>query len=293
MTTPKIGFICLGIMGMTMTLNFLKAGMDVTVWGRTPAKMDPAIEAGATLAATPKELAKQVDIIFTCVYDADSVEEVIFAPDGLAEGASADMLMVDCSSINPDRAREISARLKTENSMSFIDCPVSGGRFGAADGTLVLMAGGEEADFERLRPIVTPISSRLTHMGPVGCGQATKLVNQTIIGAEVAVMAEMFAFADDYGVKVSEIPAALAGGWADSTVMQDHAKRMINAEYWTTAPGNMIKDMNAACDMGRKAGAPMPVSSLVTELYRFLGAQGNSDKGQIGLMYLYKQNALK
>lgn len=291
--TPKIGFIGLGIMGMPMTLNLLKAGMDVTVWGRTASKMDPAVEAGATLANSPKELAEAVDIVFTCVYDADSVEDVIFAPDGLAEGASADMLMVDCSSINPDRAREISARLKAENSMSFVDCPVSGGCFGAADGTLVLMAGGEEADIERLRAVVDPISSRLTHMGPVGCGQATKLVNQTIIGAEVAVMAEMFAFADDYGVKVSEIPAALAGGWADSTVMQDHAKRMINAEYWTTAPGNMIKDMNAACDMGRKTGAPMPVSSLVTELYRFLGAQGNSDKGQIGLMYLYKQDALK
>ncbi|MBT4588215.1 MAG: NAD(P)-dependent oxidoreductase [Rhodospirillaceae bacterium] len=291
--TAKIGFIGLGIMGMPMVLNFLKAGTDVTVWGRSPEKMSPAVEAGATLAASPKALAEAVDVLFTCVFDADAVEEIIFAPDGLAAGASADMLMVDCSSIHPERAREIAARLKEQDSMSFVDCPVSGGRFGARDGTLVLMAGGEESDIERIRPIVPPISDRLTHMGPVGCGQATKLVNQTIIGAEVAVMAEMFAFADNYGVKVSEIPGALAGGWADSTVLQDHAKRMINAEYWSTAPGNMLKDMNAACDMGRQTSSPMPVSSLVSELYRFLGSQGDGDKGQIGLMYLYKQDALK
>jgi 3-hydroxyisobutyrate dehydrogenase len=278
---------------MPMVLNLLKAGTDVTVWGRTPAKMEPAVEAGATLAASPKELAAAVDIVFTCVYDADAVEEVIFAEGGLIEGASKDMLMVDCSSIHPERAREISQRLKESSSMSFVDCPVSGGRFGAKDGTLVLMAGGEGADIERIRPVVEPFSDRLTHMGPVGCGQATKLVNQTIIGAEIAVIAEMFSFAQDYGVKVSEIPEALKGGWADSTVMQDHAKRMINAEYWSTAPGNMIKDMNTACDMGRKAGAPLPVTSLVTELYRFLGSEGNGDKGQIGLMYLYKQDALK
>jgi 3-hydroxyisobutyrate dehydrogenase len=289
----KIGFIGLGIMGMPMVLNFLKAGTDVTVWGRTASKLDPAVEAGATLASSPKELAEAVDVIFTCVFDAAAVEDVIFAPNGLIEGASSDMLMVDCSSIHPERAREISARLKDAGSMNFVDCPVSGGRFGARDGTLVLMAGGDDPDIERLRPIVTPISDRLTHMGPTGCGQATKLVNQTIIAAEVAVMAEMFAFADNYGVKVSEIPAALKGGWADSTVLQDHAKRMINAEYWTSAPGNMLKDMNAACDMGRKTDSPMPVSSLVSDLYRFLVSQGDGDKGQIGLMYLYKQDALK
>ena len=291
-TVQKIGFIGLGIMGMPMVHNFLGANTDVTVWGRTPAKMDPAVEVGATLVTSPKELAKAVDIVFTCVFDADAVEELIFAENGLIEGASSDMLMVDCSSIHPERARDLAARLKAANSMHFVDCPVSGGRFGARDGTLVLMAGGGDADIERLRPVVTPISQRLTHMGPVGCGQATKLVNQSIIAAEVAVMAEQFSFADTYGVQVSKIPEALAGGWADSTVLQDHAKRMIKAEYWQTAPDNMLKDMNAACDMGQQTGSPMPVTSTVTELYRFLDAQGNGDKGQIGLMYLYKQDAL-
>ena len=129
-------------------------------------------------------------------------------------------------------------------------------------------------------------------MGPVGCGQATKLVNQAVIGAEIAVLAEMFGFANRYGVKVKEIPDALAGGWADSTVLQDHARRMIRADYWETAPGNTVKDLNNVCEMGRTTGSPMPIAALTTELYRYLDAQGHSSKGQIGLMHLYVQEAL-
>ena len=129
-------------------------------------------------------------------------------------------------------------------------------------------------------------------MGPVGCGQATKLVNQAVIGAEIAVLAEMFGFANRYGVKVKEIPDALAGGWADSTVLQDHARRMIRADYWETAPGNTVKDLNTVCEMGRTTGSPMPIAALTTELYRYLGAQGHANKGQIGLMHLYVQEAL-
>ncbi len=292
MLAEKIGFIGLGTMGMPMAQNFLKAGYDLTVWGRTPSKLNSVVEAGAKLATSPKQLAEHVDIVFSCVFDSDAVEEVIFAENGLNAGADADMLMVDCSSIHPERARDYANRLQNSSGLHFIDSPVSGGPHGARDGTLVMMAGGDGNDVERLRPVAGAISQRLTHMGPTGCGQATKLVNQVIIGAEIAVMAEAFSFAGKYGVDVSKIPGALAGGWADSTVLQDHAKRMIAAEYWDRTPGNMLKDMNTACDMGKRTASPMPVSSLVSELYRFLGAQGNDNKGQIGLMYLYDQEPL-
>ena len=154
------------------------------------------------------------------------------------------------------------------------------------------MAGGRNKDIERLRPIVSATSQRLTHMGPVGCGQATKLVNQAVIGAEIAVLAEMFGFDNRYGVKVKEIPDALAGGWADSTVLQDHARRMIRADYWDTAPGNTVKDLNTVCEMGRSTGSPMPIAALTTELYRYLSAQGHASKGQIGLMHLYVQKSM-
>lgn len=292
MSEERIGFIGLGTMGMPMTLNLLKAGHDVTVWGRTASKLAPAIEAGAKLAESAKQLATSVDIVFTCVFDSDAVEEVIFGADGLDAGADENMLMVDCSSIHPERARDFALRLKESSGMRFVDSPVSGGPLGARDGTLVMMTGGADEDIARMEPVVKAISQRLTHMGPTGCGQATKLVNQVIIGAEIAVMSEAFAFAAKYGVDVPKVPGALAGGWADSTVLQDHAKRMIAAEYWESAPGNMLKDMNTACDMGKRTDSPMPISSLVSELYRFLGAQGNAKKGQIGLMYLYSQDPL-
>ena len=279
-------------MGLPMSLNLLNAGNRLMIWGRSPQKLKDAIDAGAVMMATPKALAEVCDVIFLCVFDAASVHQVVFDPNGIFEGANENLMIVDHSSIHPDRTREMADRLKSETGASWVDCPVSGGRNGARDGTLVMMAGGEDASIERLRPIVSATSQRLTHMGPIGCGQATKLVNQAVIGAEIAVLAEMFGFANRYGVQVKKIPDALAGGWADSTVLQDHARRMIRAEYWETAPGNTVKDLNTVCEMGKNTGSPMPIAALTTELYRYLGAQGHADKGQIGLMHLYIQEAL-
>ena len=288
----RLGFIGLGTMGMPMALNLLRAGHRLGVWGRSPDKLSGAIDAGAELAASPRALAGQSDTLFLCVTDTDAVESIVFGEGGIAEGASETLLLVDHSSINPDRSRDFAARLKDSCGAGWVDAPVSGGPFGARDGTLVIMAGGEDSDIARLRPAAEATSQRLTHMGPVGCGQATKLVNQMIIGAEIAVLAEALGFARTYGVDCKLVPEALAGGWADSTVLQDHGKRMIAAAYRESAPGNMIKDMNNACDMGQATVSPMPVTALVTELYRMLNAQGDAAKGQIGLMWLYAQEAL-
>jgi len=292
MITEKLGFIGLGTMGLPMSLNLLNAGNDLAIWGRNPEKLKDAVNAGGKLMATPKKLAEICDVIFLCVFDSNAVNEVVFGKDGIAKGASKNLMIVDHSSIHPEHTREMAKKLTNETGASWVDCPVSGGRYGARDGTLVMMAGGEKKNIARLRPIVSATSQRLTHMGPVGCGQATKLVNQAVIGAEIAVLAEMFGFANRYGVNVKDIPDALAGGWADSTVLQDHARRMIRADYWETAPGNTVKDLNTVCEMGRATGSPMPIAALTTELYRYLGAQGHASKGQIGLMHLYVQEAL-
>ena len=292
MATETIGFIGLGTMGLPMSLNLLKAGHNLEVWGRTPEKLEDAINAGGKLLDTPRTMAESCSIIFLCVFDTEAVNDVVFGKDGIAQGATDGLMIVDHSSIHPDKTREMANKLKSQTGACWVDCPVSGGRYGARDGTLVMMAGGEKKDIDRLRPIVASTSQRLTHMGPIGCGQATKLVNQAIIGAEIAVLAEMFGFANRYGVNVKEIPDALAGGWADSTVLQDHARRMIKAEYWDTAPGNTVKDLNTVCEMGRTSGSPMPIAALTTELYRYLSAQVDADKGQIGLMHLYVQESL-
>lgn len=292
MAAEKLGYIGLGTMGMPMALNFLKAGYDLTVWGRTPSKLQPAVDAGATLVTSPKEVADAADIVFTCVYDTDAVEEVVFAENGIVAGGTADKILVDMSTIHPLKTREFAGRLANACSMKWIDAPVSGGGKGAQEGTLVIMAGGDEPDIKRVETVVPAVSRRLTHMGPVGAGQATKLINQIIIAAEVAVIAEGFNFAQNFGVSASKLPDCLAGGWADSSVLQDHGRRMAAAKYAVGGPINMLKDINIATDMGKNTGSPMPITSMVAELYRLVAHQGHADKGQIALMALYRDEPL-
>lgn len=289
----NVGFIGLGAMGMPMTRNLLKAGHTVTVWGRTPAKLRPALDAGAASADSAASLTSASDVVCLCVTDTEAVAEVVFGPGGVAEGASAGKTLVDHSTIHPLESREMASRLRSRTGMAWVDAPVSGGAAGAEAGTLVVMAGGEASDVERVTPVIDAYARRVTHMGRGGAGQATKMINQIIIGAEVAVIAEAFSFASKFGVDAHAVPDCLAGGWADSTVLQNHARRMASADYGE--PGTaaiMLKDMNIACDMALRTSTAMPVTALVTSLYRLLIEQGHGETGQIGLMRLYREGPL-
>jgi 3-hydroxyisobutyrate dehydrogenase len=293
MAKERLGFIGLGVMGMPMVINMLAAGYQVSVWGRTKDKLKEAFDAGATWVDSPKALAQASDVVILCVWDDKAVEEVVFGPNGIAQAATPDKLLVDHTTIHPERARELGARLKKETGMSWLDAPVSGGEVGVRNKTLIIMAGGDEKDVQRYQPVAATTSQRLTHMGPAGSGQATKVVNQMIIGAEVAVIAEALAFASKYGLKCAAIPDALEGGWADSPVLQNHARRMIKSEYPTA--GNqalMLKDIGIAEDLGTKTGVEMPITRMVGDLYRELERRGFGGKGQIGLMWLYAQKPL-
>ena len=293
MAKERLGFIGLGTMGMPMVLNMIKGGYTLTVWGRTKEKLKPALDAGAIWAESPKAVAENSDIICLCVWDGKAVEEVVFGPKGIAAGGAKDKLLVDHSTIHPEDAKRLAERLEAETGMRWIDAPVSGGNTGAEAGTLVVMAGGRDADIDRYRPAIATTSQRITPMGPVGAGQATKVMNQMIIAAEVAVIAEALGFASKYGLTCQNLPDALKGGWADSVVLQDHARRMIAAKYPNQGTQVlMLKDIGIAREMGKKVGAEMPVTTLVESLYHKLQAQGDGGKGQIGLMYLYAQKPL-
>jgi len=293
MTKERLGFIGLGTMGMPMALNMIKGGYELTVWGRNKEKLKPAMDAGAKWAESPRAVAEDSDIVCLCVWDGKAVEEVVFGPDGVSAGGAKDKLLVDHSTIHPEDARALAARLEQQTGMRWIDAPVSGGDTGAQAGTLVVMAGGRDADIDRYRPAILTTAQRITPMGPIGSGQATKVVNQMLIAAEVAVVAEALGFASKYGLTCKNLPDALKGGWADSAVLQDHARRMIAAQY--PNQGNqvlMLKDIGIAEEMGQKVGAEMPVTNLVGNLYRKLQSQGDGGKGQIGLMWLYAQKPL-
>src|SRR6185437_5605808 len=223
----KLGYLGLGMMGFPMSRRLVQAGHDVTVWNRSAAKATALVELGARSATSPRELASGCDIIFICVTDAAAVEDVVFGRAGLASVDGRGKLVVDFSSIHPDAARSVAARLKQANGMAWVDAPVSGGSKGAGEGTLAVMAGGDAADIERARPYVMAMARRLTHMGPVGAGQTTKLCNQVIVGCAMTVLAEAARLAVNAGIDANLLPEALAGGFADSIPLQLFVPRMV------------------------------------------------------------------
>ena len=286
----KLGYVGLGMMGFPMSRRLLNAGYDVAIWNRSAGKAKPLIEAGATLAAKPQEVATSASIIFMCVTDAAAVEDVVFGPDGFATVPGAGKLVVDFSSIHPDKARAIAARLKAANGMSWVDAPVSGGTKGAEEGTLAVMAGGDAADIERIRPYVLAMARRLTHMGPTGAGQMTKLCNQVIVGCAMAVLAEATRLAVNSGIDAGKLPEALAGGFADSIPLQLFVPRMVQ-DIHSPPLGHiatLLKDLDTVANVAHDTSTPIPMASLAAQLFRLAKAARGAD---VDALEIYKISA--
>ncbi len=252
--TEKLGYLGLGMMGFPMTRRLIDAGHDVTVWNRSPGKATALVEVGAKLASSPRDVAGSASIIFMCLTDATAVEEVVFGENGLAATAGS-------------------------NGMGWIDAPVSGGTVGAEAGTLAVMAGGEAADIERVRPYVLAMARRLTHMGPIGAGQTTKLCNQVIVGCAMAVLAEATRLAVNAGIDAKRLPEALAGGFADSIPLQLFVPRMVQGIH---APplghiATMLKDLDTVIDVARDTSSPVPMAGLAAQLFRLAKAARGAD----------------
>jgi len=275
----RLGYLGLGMMGFPMTRRLVDAGYDVTVWNRSSGKAAALVQAGAKLAGNPQDVAATANIIFMCLTDAAAVEEVVFGPDGLATVAGAGKLIVDFSSIHPDAARSIAARLKSTNGMGWIDAPVSGGTMGAEQGTLAVMAGGDASDIERVRPYVLSMARRLTHMGPTGAGQTSKLCNQVIVGCAMAVLAEATRLAVNAGIDAKRLPEALAGGFADSIPLQLFVPRMAQGIHSPPLGhiATMLKDLDTVIDVARDTSSPVPMSALAAQLFRLAKAARGAD----------------
>jgi 3-hydroxyisobutyrate dehydrogenase len=275
----KLGYLGLGMMGFPMTRRLVSAGHDVMVWNRSPDKAAGLVEAGAKLARSPREVGEAAGIIFMCLTDAAAVEDVVFGPEGLATAAGAGKLVVDFSSIHPDAARAIAARLKIANGMGWIDAPVSGGTMGAEQGTLAVMAGGDAADIERVRPYVLVMARRLTHMGPAGAGQTTKLCNQVIVGCAMTVLAEATRLAVNAGIDAKRLPEALAGGFADSIPLQLFVPRMVQGIHSPPLGhiSTMLKDLDTVIDVARDTSSPVPMSALAAQLFRLAKSARGAD----------------
>lgn len=286
----KLGYLGLGMMGFPMSRRLLNAGFDVAIWNRSAGKAKALIEAGATLAAKPQEVATSASIIFMCVTDAAAVEDVVFGPDGFATVPGIGKLVVDFSSIHPDKARAIAARLKAANGMGWVDAPVSGGTKGAEEGTLAVMAGGDAADIERIRPYVLAMARRLTHMGPTGAGQMTKLCNQVIVGCAMAVLAEATRLAVNSGIDAGKLPEALAGGFADSIPLQLFVPRMVQGIHSPPLGhiATLLKDLDTVADVAHDTSTPVPMASLAAQLFRLAKAARGAD---VDALEIYKISA--
>src|ERR1700761_3674305 len=286
----RLGYLGLGMMGFPMSRRLVNAGHAVAVWNRSTGKAKALIEAGAKLAASPREVAASASIIFMCVTDAAAVEDVVFGAEGLASVPGAGKLVVDFSSIHPDKARAIATRLEAANGMHWIDAPVSGGTKGAEEGTLAVMAGGEAADIERVRPYVLAMARRLTHMGPIGAGQTTKLCNQVIVGCAMTVLAEATRLAVNAGIDAGKLPEALAGGFADSIPLQLFVPRMVQGIHSPPLGhiATMLKDLDTVADVAQETSTPVPMATLAAQLFRL----GKAARGAaVEALEIYKLSA--
>jgi 3-hydroxyisobutyrate dehydrogenase len=262
-----------------MAQNLLRAGHAVTVHNRTPARMEPLVAAGATAAASPRDVAHAVDAVLTCVTDTPDVEAVVAGPDGVLAGAAAGLLVIDTSTIAPRAARALADRAAARQ-VDFLDAPVSGGEQGAIAGTLSIMVGGRREAFDRAAPVFAAIGKTATYMGGPGQGQTTKLVNQVVGAATLAAVAEGILLGTHAGLEPSALLDAIGGGAAASWMWANLGPRMQRRDF---APGFMVKlqqkDLRLALGAAAELGTPLPVTALVHQL---LAAVEAHDGGALG-----------
>ena len=267
----KVGFIGLGVMGRPMALHLQRAGHDLHVWARRPASV-----AGlpATVCVTPAELGRQCEVVFTIITSSADVEGVALGPDGLIEGMAPGSILVDCSTIAPDAARHIAARLG-EKGIAMLDAPVSGGAQGAIDATLAIMAGGEAEVLERVRPLLECLGQRIVHIGPNGAGQVAKACNQMIMVAAIQAAAEAMRLAAASGVDCGKVKDALAGGSAASRVLDVMGERMVRRDFAAGIEARLHhKDFGLVLAAARQSGVPVPLAAVVDQQLNALMAQG-------------------
>lgn len=285
-STP-IGFVGLGVMGKAMARNILKAGFKLTIHNRSQAKVAELVAEGATDGGSPAGVAAVSDVIFVCVPDTPDVEHVLFGPDGIANGARKGATVIDCSTISATATQDFAARLK-ERGIDMVDSPVSGGPQGAIDGALSCMIGGEDEAVVRVRPVMEAIGRKFVHAGPSGSGQLVKSCNQMVICATMMGMSEAVALCRKAGIDPAKMRDALLGGAAQSFVMQNHCKRLIDQ---TLDPGFraalMLKDIKLAQGLGRDQGVFMPATGLVTQMLTALCETGRDgmDSAAVGLVF--------
>lgn len=288
----RLGLVGAGLMGSAMARRLLAQGYEIVAWNREREALPPLLALGATEAASPCAVAEAADIVLLCVLDTGAVQDCVWGADGIAlacRPGSLFGLLIDLSTIDPAATRDFAARLHGASGMGWVDAPVSGGPAAAEAGRLTVMAGGDPADMERAAPVLAALAVNVTHMGSVGAGQTTKLVNQALVGAGFVLMAEALAMAEAAGIDATRLPACLAGGFADSALLAQVFPAM-QARRFEPKLGyarQLDKDMRAVQDFARGLGLDLPVVAAASDRFAAFVAAGHAMEDSRAISRLY------
>jgi 2-hydroxy-3-oxopropionate reductase len=283
----SIALVGAGVMGNAIGRRLLEVGHGLAVYDLDAAKVAALTEHGAQAAGSAADAAAGADFVILSLNSARIVEAAVFGPGGVAAGARPGTLVIDMSSIDPAATRDLAARAGGCG-LAWVDAPLSGGAPKARLGRLTVMAGGAAADVAAARAVMDDLCANYTHMGLSGAGQTTKLINQVLCALNFMAVAEATRLALDAGVDAAAIPRALAGGRADSAILQEFMAKMAAHDYSPTGRlDNMVKDLNAAQDLARSTGTAMPMTALVAEIHRLLVGAGLGAADSAALMEVF------
>jgi 2-hydroxy-3-oxopropionate reductase len=289
--TQVIGFIGLGIMGRPMARNLIKAGYPLVVHSRSRGPVEEIVKAGATAAASAKDVAGQCDVLITMLPNSPDVEQVALGPNGIIEGARRGLVFADMSTISPIVTQKIGKALEPKG-VAMLDAPVSGGEKGAIDGALSIMVGGDKAVFERVLPIFQAMGKTITLLGPLGFGGFTKLANQIIVAVNLTALAEALTLGKKAGLDRELLLTALAGGLAGSKCLDQKKPNYLANTY---NPGFKVdlhyKDLGLIMESARALGVPLPATAVVQELFNALRVKGRGGLDHSGVITLLEDLA--
>ena len=271
----KIAFIGIGLMGLPMSKNILKAGYNLKVFNRSKNKAEPLKEFGAKISSSIKDVVKDSDVVITMLTDDTAVDDVMNSSDFL-ENLKLGGTVIDMSSVKPTTATKHGNNLKSKN-INYLDAPVSGGTVGAEEASLAIMVGGEKKVFDEVADVFKTMGNP-TLVGPLASGQVSKLANQIIVGLTIGAVAEAVTLCEKAGANPNKMIKALSGGWADSKILQTHGKRMIDKDFTPKGRTSVhLKDMNNILECANSFNTHLPISNLVKEMYKTLVENGHGE----------------
>jgi len=264
----KVGYIGLGLMGKSIARNILKAGFPLVVHNRSRAVVDELVAEGASAASYPREVAAQVDVVFTNLPDTPDVEQVVLGGNGIIAGAHDGLVYVDNSTIKPASARQIAERLAAKNVFA-LDAPVSGGDIGARNGTLTIMVGGEASALEKVMPVFLAMGKTVTHVGNSGAGQVAKAANQIMVAAQMVAMGELLVFSRKAGVDPRKVVEAIKGGAAQCWTLDVKPPRLFDGNRNPGFKAYMqLKDLKIVMETAQEYDIPVSGTAENTKLFQ-------------------------